>query len=488
MVLAVRAAPENLDPLAGYAPFGAAKIFDGLLEHRPDGSLRPTLAAKPPEPSADGLSWTVRLRENVTFSDGSAFGVDDVLATYRALLDPAVKSPLRADYDMLDGVAEVNDRTVRFDLSRQDPRFANLLVLGILPSSALAKRHTAADSPVGTRPVGTGPYRVKDFRPGKKLVLTANPSYFGPAPTVTAVTVRLGRDDEERAKEVATGAVDGACLPASTVAKRGIPDGYRKITDRAADTVAIGLPAGGDVTGDPSIRLALNYAADRRAMLDGPLAGAGSVASTPITDAQPEFQEPDASFAHKPKRARSVLKRADWRKSDGGARSRDGTKAAVPVFYASGDTVAGNLVTALASDAAEVGIEVEAKAVAPRELAGHRGEDAVVLRAGNPFDPGRTWYPRLHSDGVANVTGYHDDDVDAALERAHTEADPARRAVAFRQFQRAYVDDPAMVVLARADHTCVQRDLWSGYQPVTDPAEVGITWGPWWNLATWKPA
>lgn len=487
MTLAMRAAPTNLDPLAGYAPFGAAKIFDGLVEHEPDGSLRPTLAAEPPTPSADGLSWTVRLRENVTFSDGSTLGADDVVATYRALLDPAVASPLRPDYDMLSGVTKLNATKVRFDLSRRDPNFANLLTLGILPGGSLAHPAPAASSPVGTRPVGTGPYRVKEFRPGKKLVLTANPSYFGNAPKVKTVTVRLGRNAASRERAVASGAVDGACLPASTLAKHGTPDGYRKLTDPAADTLAISLPTSGDVTGDASVRQALNHAVDRKALLAGPLAGAGSVASTPITDVQPEFQQPSATFSRDPRKARAVLKKAGWSAGDGGTRAKGGVSASFPVYYAAGDPVAHAVLTAVAHDAAGIGLDVEPKAVPAGELAGHRSTDPVLIRAGNPFDPVRTWYPLLHSGGADNVTGYHDGDVDAALERARTAADPAQRAVALRAFQRAYVDDPAMVVLARADHACVQRDLWTGYQQVTDPAEVSVAWGPWWNLAAWQP-
>lgn len=488
MVLAVERAPETLNPLAGYAPYGAAKIFDGLVEHTADGGLRPALASDLPRPSQDGLTWTVRLRDGVRFSDGTTFGAADVLATYQALLDPAVDSPLRPKYDMLTGVSKVDEHTVRFRLSRRDPDFAHLLVLGILPSEALADPGPAAESPIGTDPVGTGPYRVRSFRPGEKLVLAANRSYFAGKPAVSTVTVLLGRDGSKRSAAVARGTVDGACLPAATVARHGVPDGYRTLTDPAADTLAVTLPTDDPVTGNTAIRTALNLVVNRKAAVSRVLANKGSVASTPVTDAHPELQEPDASFGHHPKKARSVLRDAGWTApGDGDTRSHGDTRAAFPVLYAKGDTVARGMVRRLASDAAKAGIDVEPKPASRDELAERAGEEPELVRTGSPFDPVFTLSQLLHSGGSANDTGYHDAAVATALERARTVADPAQRAVAMRAMQRAYREDPAMVVLARADHVCLQRAAWTGYQPVTDPPVAGIAWGPWWNLATWSP-
>ena len=92
MVLAEAAEPSSLNPLDGYAPYGASKIFDGLVEYDDDGALQPVLASSAPVPSLDGKSWTVTLRTGITFSNGSPFGVADVVATYQALLNPAFAS------------------------------------------------------------------------------------------------------------------------------------------------------------------------------------------------------------------------------------------------------------------------------------------------------------------------------------------------------------------------------------------------------------
>jgi peptide/nickel transport system substrate-binding protein len=88
---------------------------------------------------------------------------------------------------------------------------------------------------------------------------------------------------------------------------------------------------------------------------------------------------------------------------------------------------------------------------------------------------------------LANPGRYANALVDAALEAGRRTTDPAQRAVAYRQFQRAYVADPGMVFLAFVDHTYVVKANWTGYQPVVDSHGAGLTWGPWWNLPTWTP-
>ncbi|MFD1045841.1 hypothetical protein ACFQ1S_09840 [Kibdelosporangium lantanae] len=60
-------------------------------------------------------------------------------------------------------------------------------------------------------------------------------------------------------------------------------------------------------------------------------------------------------------------------------------------------------------------------------------------------------------------------------------------AVAYRQLQRTYVENPTMVALAGVDHTYLLRRNWTGYQEVMDGTAQDATWGPWWNLESWKP-
>ncbi|WNV89681.1 ABC transporter substrate-binding protein [Umezawaea sp. Da 62-37] len=488
IVLADATEPTTLNPLLGYAPEGVSKIFDGLVEHRADRTLQPQLAAQAPKPAADGLSWTVELRDDVKFTDGSAFGAEDVVATYRALLDPAAGATVRPEFAMLTGVEQLDVRNVRFTLSQPYAPFPDLLVLGILPSEALAAGGPLANSPVNTAPVGTGPYRLAEWTKGDKMVLEANPSHPEGAPRIKKLTVVFVPDDNTRAQRMQKGEFDGAELPPRLAAGFATTDGLRVLDHGSADLRAITLPTGNPVTGDPAVRLALNLAVDRQGMIDNLLAGKGTSASTPVPAVLPEFVDPGAVFRHDKAVAEFTLDQAGWLRGADGLRARNGVRASFTLMYPIGDVVRSDLATAFVADAKAVGVDVQLAGLSREAIVPRLAQDAVLGGGGDPFDPDQALYRTLHTGADGNPGGYTDAAVDAALDAGRRLLDPAQRAAAYLQFQRAYLAAPGLVTIAFVAHTYVVRENWNGYQQVVDPAvHGGLSWGPWWNLQKWTP-
>jgi peptide/nickel transport system substrate-binding protein len=87
IVIGAGSEPDNLNPILGFAPDGASKIFDGLVARDANLALVPALAEQVPTASPDGLTWTATLRPGVTFSDGSPLTVSDVVFTFQSVLD-----------------------------------------------------------------------------------------------------------------------------------------------------------------------------------------------------------------------------------------------------------------------------------------------------------------------------------------------------------------------------------------------------------------
>src|SRR6266702_2208425 len=323
MVLAEPVEPTSLNPLSGYAPNGSAKIFDGLYEHQTDGTLRAAV---------------------------------DVLATYRALINPAFAAPVRADYSMLTGVDEVGPSTIRFDLAYPYAPFPDRLVLGIVAAPFLATVEPVSQLPTA---VGTGPYTLVSWTKGSQLTLAANPLYptvLGGPPKVKKVVVQFVPNDTDRAARLRAGKLDGAALAPTQAATFAHTDGFSVLTDHSADLRAVQLPAHGPVTGDPAIRLALNHAVDRGALVSGPLSGAGTPAATPMPAALPEFVEPSATFTTSQDQARTALLQAGWIANTDGGRSKEGVPAAFTLDYPAGDAVDKALASAFATDASAIGI------------------------------------------------------------------------------------------------------------------------------------
>ncbi|MGY1813714.1 ABC transporter substrate-binding protein [Blastococcus sp. SYSU D00820] len=498
LVLADAYEPELFNPVAGHGETGSSKVYDGLVRLAGGAGipeLEPALAVQLPEADAQAREWTVRLREGVRFSDGTTFGAEDVVATYEAVLDPASASPIAGNYSMIDGVEAVDEHTVVFRLAYSYAPFPTKLLLGIAPAEALATPGPAEESPLNTEPVGTGPYLLTERR-ADRVVYTANPDHWDGEPEVQELVVVHVPDDNTRAQRMSTGEFDGTTLPPLLAQTLDGREGLTVVGHDSADYRSVSLPAGDPVTADPAVRLALNHAVDRAAMVESILGGRGSEAHTPVPEVFGEYVDPGATFAHDPDLAAELLDEAGWVPGPDGIRVRDGLRAQFTLMYFPEETLRRDLAQAFASDALAVGVQVDLEAVDRPQFRPRIPVDAGLLGGGDvPFDPDTQLYNALHSrftaEGVGgpfdNPSDYTDPAVDAALDEARRSLDPAVRVAAYQRVQREFVAAPPAVMLVFLEHVYVMRDGgWTGTEPVLEPHSHGVAWGPWWNLQDWR--
>lgn len=491
IVIGAGSEPDNLNPILGYAPDGAAKIFDGLVARDAELDLVPALAEEVPTPSADGLTWTATLRAGTTFSDGSALSAEDVVFTYESVLDKEVNSTIASRFDALADVTAPDGRTVVFRLSYPYAPFVQQLTLGIVPRKAFDGVDVNS-APFNTAPIGTGPYTVAEWRKGDRLVLEANESHWNGAPAITRVTVVFVEDDNARATRMAAGEFDGTVLPPRLAQSYEDRAGYRVVRNPSADYRGLGIPSALPFTSDPRVRLAINLGIDRQAMIDTVLAGAGKPAATPISPYLADWYDPAATFPHDPEEAGRLLDEAGWRRGADGKRSRNGQVARLPILYPAPDVLRKELALATAGDIAKLGVDAPVEATTFELMLARKEEAASVWGGGDPYDPDTAAYTLLHSryagqPGFLNMTLYRNPEVDAALDAGRQALDPAARKRAYARFQRAYVADPGWAFLVFLDHTYVIRDRWDGQVQQVEPHDHGLVHAVWWNLERWTP-
>ncbi|MFC4125370.1 ABC transporter substrate-binding protein [Nocardia rhizosphaerae] len=485
------------NPIAGYGAAGEAKIYDGLLRLTGgDGmpGFAPALATELPTPNADASVWTAPLRSGVRFSDGSDFDAADVVATYRAILDPASASEARSSFSMIEQVEAVDPATVRFTLRHPYAAFPTKLLIGIVPAESVATPGPATDSPLNTAPIGTGPYRLDTLDP-TRAVFVANEDYWGGAPAVKRLTLLYVPDDNTRAQRMAAGELDGTTLPPLLAATFADRPAMSVRANTSADWRGVSMPAADPVAGDPAVRLALNHAVDRQAMIDNVLGGYGRPAYTPIPEVYGESHNPAVTFAFDRAEAERILDSAGWRLGADGVRAKDGVRARFTVMYNSTDTLRRDLAMAFASDAKRVGVEVDLEALSWDRIEPRIEKAGILLGGGSePYDPDTQAYRTLHSpaaDPAAsspydNASRHTDAEIDTLLDQARRTTDPAARASAYRAVQAEYAQDPSHVFLVHLDHTYVVPESgWSMSGPILEPHTHGVTWGPWWSLQTW---
>ncbi|MFJ7495636.1 ABC transporter substrate-binding protein [Streptomyces sp. NPDC097727] len=488
-VVGIAYEPDSLSPLLGYGKDGNSKIFDGLLALDGNMKLRPALAIALPEVSDDGLTYTYKLRRGVKFSDGKPFGAEDVVFTYRTILDEKTNNASRTELDAVKSVEASGDDTVVFTLKYPYAPFAQRTVLPIAPEH-VAGRQDVNTGAFTTHPIGTGPYVLTKWSKGEKLSFKANPDYWGGAPKVKKFTMAIIKDDDVRATRLRSGELDGAILPPNLAKGFARNSGTRTYAATTYDYRTVTLPTHNEVAGDTAIRRALDVAVDRQAMVDSILNGEGRAAYGPVPTGSEWFAK-GTERTHDLDAAKKILDDAGWKPGKDGIRAKDGVRAAFPLWYLTGDKLRQDHALAYASDAKKAGIDITTEAGTWEVIEPRMEQDAVLAGGGSPADPDFDQYTLLKSslagDGFNNMAWYDNKTVDRALEAGRRSGDTAERKAAYDTVQRELVKNPGYTFLTHIDHLYVVKDRFGALTTQVEPHDHGLASGPWWNVEDWTP-
>lgn len=515
----------GFNPVSGYGELGTSPLYDGLMALESTGAdtlprLVPALASAAPEPNVDLTVWTVPLRSGVRFHDGSTFDAADVVATYEAVLDPASASPIASSFDMLasvsggpttptiappgaspasttspastpnPGTQPAAGEQVTFTLKYPYADFPTRLLLAIAPSEKLTGG-PASESSLNREPVGTGPYRLTELS-AERAVFTAFAEHWRGAPQVGTLTTVYLPDDNTRTQRVAAGEFDGTIVPPALARTFEGRAGYEVVSAKSADWRGVSLPADNPFTADPAVRIALNHAVDRQAMVDVVLAEYGAAAYTPVSAAYGDAFDPDATFVYDPGAAKAMLADAGWTPGPDGVLVKDGDRASFTVAYRPTDTVRRDLATAFAADMKRIGVEVTLEGLDFDRIEPRVRNLGILLGGGDkPYSIDTQVYPALHTQSLGapvwdNPGNHGSPAMDALLDQARRTTDDAARTDLYRQVQRAYLDNPSYVFLVFLEHTyAIREDDWQRGPLTVEPHSHGVGWGPWWNLASW---
>ncbi|MGD8268109.1 MAG: ABC transporter substrate-binding protein [Desulfobacterales bacterium] len=186
----------------------ASLIMEKLFERGPQGELIPILGVAA-TPSADGKTWTVRLRENVTFHDGTPFNADAVVQHWQRLLNPENRYRGRIFLGPILSVEKTGPYVVRFNLKHPWIPFTAVLTGSRGFTSRIPSPNAVANDTQNQAPVGTGPYVFQEWKRGDRIVLAKNPSYWQKGiPYLERIVLRPISDHESRYAALVSGQVD----------------------------------------------------------------------------------------------------------------------------------------------------------------------------------------------------------------------------------------------------------------------------------------
>lgn len=432
-------------------------INEALVETTADGQVLPRLAATVPTVDPDRPDrWRVELREGISFTNGEAFDAAAVKANVDRVSDPDFET-ITSGFELLAGAEVVSDHVVEIITDGPDPFFlSRLSELRMLPPEA-------QNQPVyAENPVGTGPYVFEEWDRGANVIrLRVNTDYWGDAPTVERVEIRIVPDESTRVSALRTGEIDMAPVAPDQVAQ--VPAVIRggAAAESGATRINLAQPPYDDVR----FRRALNYAIDKDAINDAIFGGQYEVSACQAVPPGAFGYNPDLDpYPYDPERARTLL--ADVDLPDGFAVQFEGTSG----FWVRDREVQ----EAVASYWREVGLDVD-MTVNPEDayldklLAGDDSPGVVYMELDHRYFHGARIVDRQFArDGAIATIGDELPQVDGLLEATQT-FDEQASLDAFAELFRIGCDGAVAVF------TIDRYDLWGSTERVEyEPQGTGI--------------
>lgn len=309
--------PPSGDPHKGRGANGGHllfNLFEGLVALNGEmDEVRPALATEWEQ--IDELSWRFDLRHGVKFHNGEDFNAEAVRYSVERLLDP---NAIRYNdaYKPIDEVEIVDDYTVIIRNRTANPIFlAALSNLHIVPPEYTA---SISEEEFGRNPVGTGPYRMVEWKLGERLVLERFDDYWGPLPEIERLVYRPIPEASTRLAELQAGRVDiitsltydaAALLEADSALRVEASSGRRTVF------LMMDLLNGAEPVQDVRVRQAMSYAIDRQLLIDAILNGYGTPMATFFRPDMFGFNSNLTPYAYDPDKAKALLTEAGY--SDG---------------------------------------------------------------------------------------------------------------------------------------------------------------------------
>jgi peptide/nickel transport system substrate-binding protein len=441
LISLLSAEPATLNPITAtdaYASNVDDYIYESLLR-RDEKSLKlvPVLAESW-EVSADHLTYTFHLKENIHWQDGYPFTARDIQFSFNRIRDPKVDAaPLRNYYQDIEKLDVVDDYTVRFHYRM--PYFLALEFCGgmpIVPAHLFKKGEDFNTSPIGRHPIGTGPYKFLKWDTGEQIVLVRNDRYWGKKAHLDRIVFKIITDSTVALQVLKQGGLDLMDLrpiqwEKQTQNKR-FKENFRKLKYYLPSYSYIGWNLRKPLFADPKVRWAMTMLVPRQTILDRLLFGLGTVVTGPFYVNGPDYDHSIKPIPYDPKGAVALLKEAGWADHDGdGILDKDGTLFSFEFLIPAGRKLSEQIATILQENLKDIGIRMEIRklewAVFIQRIQQH-DFDACTLgwSLGWEQDPYQLWHSSQAKDG-SDFVGFKNAEADRIIEEARREFDAAKR-------------------------------------------------------------
>jgi peptide/nickel transport system substrate-binding protein len=505
-------------------------VYSSLFKYDAQGRLASDLAESY-SVSADGKTYTIKIRGDARWQSGENLTADDVVFTFNDIVNPAYNSPLRTSFAGVN-ISKQDDQTVIFNLSESYAPFLGLLTFGIMPQAIWGQidPRSAPIAEANLKPIGSGPYEFKSLTKDssgdiKTYTLTANKNYYGSKPYLKDIIFKIYGSSMEAISALNDNSVDG-------LGNLSVGDRANLIAHNSLNFNQLDLPRLKAVffnqsknpnLKDVKVRQALSFASPKQQIIDQAENGHAKIANGPIPDDSYAFNSSIEKYNFDLSHAASLLDSDGWKKLTITADDLNAIKKATGTPTIDQQTeIALGPGTWLYQDQAAAKTSKSSKTPAPTvrnylivnlsivdddennqianiikaswEKLGVKTviipvvlsaiQDSVVKpknyetllfseQIGNDPDVYAFWDSTQSGASGLNLSNYKNEGVDKVLEDGRTNTNQDQRLADYQQFQTLLSDDAPAVFLFSPYYTYVQNKKIKGFavKSIAQPAD-----------------
>jgi peptide/nickel transport system substrate-binding protein len=465
----------------------AGMVFNGLVKYDKDMNIVGDLAESW-DVTQNGLVITFHLRKGVQWHDGKPFTAADVLYTYQVTTNPKTPTAYAGDFLKIKKAEALDDYTFRVTY---DKPFAPALISwasAILPRHLLAGKDITK-SPLARHPIGTGPYKFKEWVAGQKIVLVSNENYFEGRPYIDGRVTRIIPDTATMFLE----------LRAQNIGMMGLtPLQYTRQTDNnlfkenfnkyrylSFAYTYLGYNLKNSLFKDKRVRQAISYAVNKDEIISGVLLGLGKPATGPYKHGTWAYNDKVKIYNYNPAKARELLKQAGLTDTNNdGVLEKDGKPFEFEILTNQGNETRQKCAEIIQRQLKEVGISVKIRIVEwsafVTDFINKRRFDAVILGWTIPLDPDAydVWHSSKTSPEELNFVSYKNPEADEMLEKGRSTFNQAERKKYYDRFQEILVEDQPYTFLYVPEELIIISNRIRGVEPA--PIGIGHNFIKWY--------
>jgi peptide/nickel transport system substrate-binding protein len=364
LVIAIEVAPRGFDPRFSTTFQTSARImqliYDTLVVKNEKFDFVPSLAERFDE-SEDHRTFTFYLRPGVEFHNGKPLTSADVKYTFDSLLSPSLKSPIRGAVDKISSIDAPDPQTVIFHAREPFYSFiGNLPAIGIIPEGSGIEIISA--------PIGSGPYRLVSYNEGGEVQLEANSAYWGGAPNIPRVHIKVVTDNSTRQAELMSGEVDlayNAQFDPETIRALGQRRDMQVVLGDGASIGYLGVNVSAtSLLANQKVRQAVAYGIDREVIIHRLLRDQARKANGIMPPEHWAYEPAVRVYDHDPELAKQLLDEAGFPDPDG-----DGPRTRLALTMLTTTTqLSRNIGSIMQDQLRRVGIQLDLQSLEPATL------------------------------------------------------------------------------------------------------------------------